>query len=294
MARRTTKPAPPLPYPRLGSSRLAYVGLPRDGWRDAYHVLLTMPLIAFFAVMAGAFLIINTIFASLYLLDPGGIMGARQGSFSDAFFFSVQTLGTLGYGVMAPRTFWANLVVTAEVFLGLFNLAIATGLLFARISRPTARIMFSNKAVVVDFEGAPALMLRAANRRRNLVIEADVSVSLLRDVTTAEGVLMRRFDDLPTVRARSPLFFMTWTVIHRIDEASPFHGETRESLLAKRAEVLVVIKGLDETFVSTIHARASYTPNEIVWGAPFADIFVFGPDGRLAIDFTRFHDVVEA
>jgi inward rectifier potassium channel len=137
-------------------------------------------------------------------------------------------------------------------------------------------------------------MLRAANRRRNLVIEADVSVSLLRDVTTAEGVLMRRFDDLPTVRARSPLFFMTWTVIHRIDEASPFHGETRESLLAKRAEVLVVIKGLDETFVSTIHARASYTPNEIVWGAPFADIFVFGPDGRLAIDFTRFHDVVEA
>ena len=255
MARRKTKTPPP-PYPRLGSSRLAYRGLPRDGWRDAYHVLLTMPLIAFFAVMAGAFLIINTIFASLYLLDPGGVMGARHGSFSDAFFFSVQTLGTLGYGVMAPKTLWANLVVTAEVFLGIFNLAIATGLLFARISRPTARIMFSNKAVVVDFEGSPALMLRAANRRRNLVVEAEVSVSLLRDVTTAEGVLMRRFDDLPTVRARSPLFFMTWTVIHRIDEASPFHGETRESLLARRAEVLVVIKGLDETFVSTIHARA--------------------------------------
>jgi inward rectifier potassium channel len=294
MARRKTKPPPPPPYPRLGSSRLAYRGLPRDGWRDAYHVLLTMPLIAFFAVMAGAFLIINTIFASLYLLDPGGVMGARQGSFSDAFFFSVQTLGTLGYGVMAPKTLWANLVVTAEVFLGIFNLAIATGLLFARISRPTARIMFSNKAVVVDFEGAPALMLRAANRRRNLVVEAEVSVSLLRDVTTAEGVLMRRFDDLPTVRARSPLFFMTWTVIHRIDEASPFHGETRESLLARRAEVLVVIKGLDETFVSTIHARASYTPDEIVWGHPFADIFVFGPDGRLAIDFTHFHDVVGA
>jgi inward rectifier potassium channel len=294
MARRKTKTPPPPPYPRLGSSRLAYRGLPRDGWRDAYHVLLTMPLIAFFAVMAGAFLIINTIFASLYLFDPGGVMGARQGSFSDAFFFSVQTLGTLGYGVMAPKTLWANLVVTTEVFIGIFNLAIATGLLFARISRPTARIMFSNKAVVVDFEGAPALMLRAANRRRNLVVEAEVSVSLLRDVTTAEGVLMRRFDDLPTVRARSPLFFMTWTVIHRIDEASPFHGETRESLLARRAEVLVVIKGLDETFVSTIHARASYTPDEIFWGAPFADIFVFGPDGRLAIDFTRFHDIVEA
>jgi len=292
MPRRKTEPATEEPYPRLGSSRLAYLGLPRDGWRDAYHLLLTMPLIAFFGVMAGAFLSINTVFAGLYLIDPAGISGAPHLDFANAFFFSVQTLGTLGYGVLAPRSLWANLVVTAEVFVGLFNLAIATGLLFARISRPTARIMFSQVAVIADFEGAPALMFRAANRRRNLVVEADVSVSLLHDVTTAEGTLMRRFDDLPTVRARSPLFFMTWTVIHKIDEASPLHGETREGLLAKRAEVLVVIKGLDETFVSTIHARASYTPNEIVWGSRLADIFVFGADGRLAIDFGRFHEVV--
>jgi inward rectifier potassium channel len=294
MEAKTTQPPRASPYPRIGESRLAFRGLPRAGWRDAYHLLLNMPLAAFFAVMAVAFLLINGVFGLLYYIDPGGVSGARSGSYADAFFFSVQTLATLGYGVMAPKSLFTNLVVTAEVFLGLFNLAIATGLLFARISRPTARIMFSDKAVITDFDGAPALMFRAANRRRNLVVEADVSVSLLKDVRTAEGVLMRRFDDLPTLRGRTPLFFLTWTVIHRIDETSPLFGKTREELLADRSEILVIIKGLDETFVSTIHARASYQPDEIVWGGKLADIFSYGADGRFAIDFRRFHEVVDA
>src|SRR5665213_4327019 len=216
-------------YPRMGSGTLSYLGLPRDGWRDAYHVLLTMPLGAFFAVMAAGFLTVNGVFAGLYLLDPGGISGARPGTFSDAFFFSVQTMGTLGYGDMAPRSFYANAVVTSEAFVGLFNLAIATGLLFARISRPTARIEFSHKAVVTPFEGAPTLMFRAANRRRNLVVEAEVSVSLLRDLTTVEGAMIRRFDELRMVRSRTPLFSLTWQVMHRIDETSPLFGETLES-----------------------------------------------------------------
>jgi inward rectifier potassium channel len=248
-----------------------------------------MPLWGFFAVMAIAFLIVNAFFGSLYLLDPAGLSGARAGSFSDAFFFSVQTLGTLGYGVIAPRSLYENIVVTAEVFLGLFNLAVATGLLFARISRPTARIMFSDRAVVTPFEGEPTLIFRAANRRRNLVVEAEVSVNLLRDLTTLEGATMRRFDELKMIRARSPLFFLTWTVMHRIDEASPLWGETRETLLEKHAEIVVVMKGIDETFVSTIHARTSYTPDEIVWGRRLSDIFVTDDAGRRFIDFTRFN-----
>jgi inward rectifier potassium channel len=248
-----------------------------------------VPLWGFFALMATAFVGINAFFAVLYLLDPGGLSGARQGDFSDAFFFSVQTLGTLGYGVMAPRSVFENIVVTAEVFLGLFNLAAATGLLFARISRPTARIMFSDNAVVTPFEGEPTLMFRAANRRRNLVVEAEVSVSLLRDLTTREGATMRRFDELKTVRARTPLFFLTWTVMHQIDEASPLWGETRESLLEKHAEIVVVMKGTDETVSSTIHARTSYTPHEIVWERRLADIFLFDATGRRFLDFTRFH-----
>jgi inward rectifier potassium channel len=278
-------------YPRLGARSIPARGLPTDRWRDSYHYLLTMPSWAFFAVMALAFLAINALFAALYLLDPAGLSGARQGSFTDAFFFSVQTLGTLGYGVMAPRSLYENIVVTAEVFLGLFNLAVATGLMFARISRPTARIMFSDKAVVTPFEGESTLIFRAANRRRNLVVEAEVNVSLLRDLTTIEGVSMRRFDELKMVRARTPLFFLTWTVMHRIDDSSPLWGETRESLLEKHAEIVVVMKGIDETFVTTIHARTSYAPEEIVWGRRLADIFVTDSSGARFIDFTRFHQV---
>ena len=147
---------------------------------------------------------INAVFALLYMADPGGVTNARPGSFADAFFFSVQTLGTLGYGVMAPKSLASNLITTLETFVGLVNLAIATGLLFARISRPTARIMFSERAVVTPFDGVPTLMFRAANQRRNLVIEAEVSVTLIHDVTTREGGILRRFDELagPAPHAR--------------------------------------------------------------------------------------------
>ncbi|HEY2177785.1 MAG TPA: ion channel [Caulobacteraceae bacterium] len=280
----------PRAYPRLGTARVISKGLPRDAWRDAYHILLTIPLWAFLAVMAAGYLAINSLFALIYMTDPGGIAGAAPGDFADHFFFSVQTFGSVGYGVLYPRSFHANLIMSVESFVGLFNLAIATGLLFARFSRPTARIMFSNIAVVAPFEGATALMFRAANRRRNLVVEAEVNVSLVRDVTTSEGVEMRRFYDLPVLRARSPLFFMTWQVMHPIDEQSPLYGHTARSLLEQRAEILVVMKGLDETFASTIHARGSYTPEQIVWGRQFANIFSEDGRGRRLIDFRRFHD----
>ena len=286
------KPDLPRPYPRLGRSRARYLGLPRDGWRDAYHVLLTMPLWAFLTVMAAAYVGVNALFAAAYLADPVGIAGARPGDAQDAFFFSVQTLASVGYGQMWPRSLWANSIATVESFVGLFNLGVATGLLFARISRPTARIMFSRSAVVTPMNGIPTLMFRAANQRRNMVVEAEVSVTLIHDVVTEEGVTLRRFDEIPVLRSKSPLFFLTWQVMHAIDEASPLWGETTASLLARKAEILVVMKGLDETFVSTIHARASYTPHDILWGRRLSDIFTREPDGERAIDFRRFHDTV--
>jgi inward rectifier potassium channel len=287
------KLSPPVtPYPRMGTQGATYIGLPRDGWRDAYHRLMIMPTWAFLATMAGAYLAMNALFAGLYMLDPDGVASARPGDFLDVFFFSAQTLGSVGYGVMWPRSAYANWVATTEMFVGLFNLGAATGLLFARISRPTARIMFSDRAVVATHDGAPTLMFRAANRRRNVVVEAEVSVTLVKDETTLEGGVIRRFHELPVQRSRTPLFFLTWQVMHVVDESSPLFGESTESLLAKRAEVLVVMKGLDETYVSTIHARASYTPDEIVWGRRLADIFTLLPDGGRAIDFRRFHDIV--
>ncbi len=292
MSEQTEPPAPVVPYPRLGERSATYVGLPRDGWRDAYHWLLTMPLWAFIAVMAAAFLAVNALFAALYMLDPTGVANARPGVFLDDFFFSVQTLASLGYGAMFPRSLWANSIATAESFIGLFNLGVATGLLFARISRPTARIMFSRQAVVTPMNGLPTLMFRAANRRRNVVVEAEVSLTLVQDVVTEEGVVLRRFEELPVLRSKSPLFFLTWQVMHAIDDTSPLYGQTRETLLTRKAEILVVMKGLDETFVTTIHARTSYMPDDIAWDRRLADIFSQEPDGARTIDFRRFHDTV--
>jgi inward rectifier potassium channel len=282
------------PYHRLGSQEVAMLGLPHDGWRDAYHRLLTVPTPVFLAIMGLTYLMVNAIFGGLYMLDAKGVLNARPQVFWDYFFFSVQTLGTLGYGVMAPKSLYANILVTLEVFLGLLNLGVATGLLFARISRPTARIMFSDQAVVTPLNGVPTLMLRAANRRRNLVLEAEVSITLAYDVVTQEGDRLRRFVELTPVRARTPLFFLTWQIMHLIDPNSPLHGESAESLAAKKAELLVVIRGLDETFVSTIHARTSYLPHEIFWGRRFADILTATADGRRAVDFNRFHKLDDA
>jgi inward rectifier potassium channel len=279
---------------RLGDrGNVVFRGAPQDGWRDAYHLMLTMPTPAFLAVMAGGYLAINLLFAGLYFLDPIGIAQARPGLFLDDFFFSVQTLDTLGYGVMSPNTLYANIIVTCEVFVGLFNLGFATSLLFARVSRPTARIMFSNLAVVASLNGEPTLMLRAANRRRNLVLEADVSLTLAHDVVTEEGDVLRRFDTLTPLRQRTPLFVLTWQIMHRIGPDSPLHGETAESLARRNAEILVIIRGLDETFVADIHARASYLPHEIVWGRRFADILSFGANGTRIVDFGRFNDLDE-
>lgn len=289
---KTPDPAAMEAYPRLGDRGAVYVGLSRGLWRDAYHWLLVMPNLAFLAVLAAGFLAVNLIFAGLYVIDPGGVANAQPGNFVDAFFFSVQTIGSVGYGAMWPRSTWANAVATLEIFAGLFNLGIATGLLFARISKPTARIMFTDRAVVTEFNGVPTLIFRAANQRRNLVVEAEVSVTMVHNVVSREGQELRRFDELPLLRSKTPLFFLTWQVMHPINEASPLFGETVESLRARNAEVLVVMKGLDETFATTIYARASYAPHEIVWGRRLADIFTYLPDGRRAIDFRRFHDIV--
>lgn len=278
------------PAGTMSRPQVRYIGQAKDGWRDAYHYLLTMPLWRFFTVMAAGYIAVNAVFAVAYLA-VGGVSGIGRGDFAGAFFFSAETLSTVGYGQSAPQTFAAHVVVTIEIFVGLFNLAIATGLLFARISRPTARVVFSDRAVVTPLDGTPTLMLRSANRRQNRIVEAEVTMTLVRDAVTQEGDFYRRFEALATVRTRSPVFILTWTIMHQVDELSPLFGETTASLKARRAEIWVVVKGLDETFAQTIHARATYTPDQIVWGGRFADIFSRDATGMPVIDYTRFHDI---
>ena len=182
--------------------------------------------------------------------------------------------------------------MTAEVLLGVLMVALITGLAFARFSRPTARILFSRVVVIGAVNGTPTLSLRIANERRNQVVQAEVTLSLLRDEVTAEGHFLRRFYDLKLARARTPVFALTFAVMHPLDRDSPLHGATPETLAAEQAEIIVTLTGIDATLSQNIYARTSYLCDEILFNRRFVDIFGVMPDGRRAIDCAQFHDTV--
>lgn len=256
--------------------------------RDLYHQLLTISWPGFIARMGLLYLTMNALFALAYLADPGGIANAQPGKFTDAFFFSVQTMASIGYGAMYPQTLYTHCLVTLEAFVGLLLIAMATGMSFARFSLPTARILFSHYAVIAPYNGVPTLMFRTANRRRNRILEARLWVTLVLDEYTNEGEFFRRFYDLRLSRAQTPLFALTWTAMHEIDDTSPLYGATPESLAQVSAEIIVILTGIDETLSQTIHARHSFIADEIRWNHRFVDIIGWAPDGRRAIDFRNF------
>ena len=275
---------------RESSDRVVAIGLRAALVNDLYHYLLVLPWTAFLTALAVVYLGLNLVFATLYLVGDAAIANARPGVFADAFFFSVETLSTIGYGQMSPGTLYGNVVMTVEALAGVLLVAVAAGLMFARFSKPTARVVFSKVAVVGPFNGMPTLSLRLANERRNQILDAQVSVALVRDERTAEGDWIRRFYDLQLARQRSPIFAMTFTVMHPIDADSPLRNASPSSLAAEGAELVVTVTGLDETTLHTIHARTSYLAHEICWDRRFADVFTQTADGRLAIDYRRFHD----
>jgi len=259
-------------------------------WTDFYHAVLTAPWSLFFAGLAVMFITINAIFALAYMGDPQGLANARPGNFWDAFLFSVETICSVSYSTMVPKSLYANIVVVIEAFFGILNLALVTGVMFSRFSRPFARVVFSNVAVIVPFDGVPTLMFRAANQRGNQIMEAEITVSMAHQVTTREGHAMRRFDEMKLVRGRSPLFALSWTVMHRIDETSPLYGATLDTLYDAQVELVIVLSGTDDTLSEKIYARHSYTPDEIRWGHRFVDILSIAPNGRRIVDLRRFHD----
>jgi inward rectifier potassium channel len=287
-----TSPQPARLIVREPADRTRAIGLERPWLGDLYHLALRIAWWRFLVAGLVLYLAANALFALLYLAEPGAIANARPGSFRDAFFFSVQTIATLGYGVMAPATLYANLVVTIETAVGLLLLALATGMVFARFSRPTARILFSRVAVIGPYDGVPTLSFRLANQRRNQILEAEVGVTLLRDERTQEGATIRRFYDLKLARSRSPVFALTFTVMHQIDGDSPLHGATPSSLEADNAELVVTVGGIDETIAARLHARTSYLPHEILWGHRFVDVIGWTDDGCRVVDYRRFHDTV--
>lgn len=273
-----------------GGSNIVVLGRHHSRWGDMYHRLLTLSWLQVLGLMCTTYIVINALFAILFLMGGGGIANAKPGSFADAFFFSVQTMASIGYGAMYPQSLYANIVVTFESILGLFWLTMATGLMFARFSRPTARVLFSNVAVVVPRDGVPTLMFRAANQRGNQILEAQMRVMLIRNVIT-EGEFMRRFYDMALERSQNPIFALTWTAMHPINEQSPLHGMTAEDLTEIEAEILVTMNGIDDTFSQTILARHSYIPSEIFWNMRLRDIITRATDGRRAVNYQNFHEI---
>ena len=260
---------------------------------DFYHYLLTAswPMLLF--QISVAFVAINLLFALAYYW-AGGIDNARPGHFEDAFFFSVQTMGTIGYGRLSPVSWPANTIMSVEALASMIGLALMTGLIFAKFSRPTARVRFSRVCVVARRDGVPSLMIRMANVRMNQIVEAEIRVVLARQERTLEGEDVRRFHDLTLTRYRNAIFAFSWTAIHPIEPGSPIYETTPEELEAARAEVIVSVTGIDDTFKQTVYTRHTYSPSTIIWGARFVDITKRTAEGELAFDYTHFDDVEPA
>jgi inward rectifier potassium channel len=274
--------------------RTAESGNPSDGYfDDFYHQLMTSSWPLLLLEVLVTLISINCLFASGYLI-AGGIEHARHGSFADAFFFSVQTMATIGYGKMAPVGFVANLLASGEALTGLLTFALVTGLVFSKFSRPTARVRFTRNAVISLRDGVPSLMFRMANVRANQIVEAQIHVVFARQERTLEGEEVRRFYDLELARYRNTIFTYSWTAIHPIDLKSPLFGASAQTLNASDAEITVSLTGIDETFSQTVYARYYYGAEDIIWGARLADITTRTPDGEFLLDFTRYDKVLPA
>jgi inward rectifier potassium channel len=272
--------------------RIRQIGERRWHPSDIYHELLRLTWPQLAASFVAFFLSFNLLFAWLYTLDPTGVHwdeNVRVSSpFWHALFFSVHTVATIGYGDQFPVSEYANILVVVEITLGILMFALVTGIVFARFSRPTARFRFSNIAVVHELGGKPTLMFRAANLRHNLVFEARANVSILAD-EVLDGTRMRRFRDLKLVRDANPVFALTWTIMHVIDEESPLASVTQSDL---NSEIIVVLSGIDDRTGQGIHGRWSYLPSDIQWNAKFTDIIDQLPDGTRTIDYRRFDEFV--
>ena len=271
------------------------LGLPRRFGEDAFHRIMGMGWWRLVGLFTGVFLAFNLVFATLYWLDPTGLVVTRDmggiAPFWRDFFFSVHTVATIGYGNIYPASTYANVVVVAEITLGIVYFALATGMAFARFSRPTARILFSRVMVLREMDGVPTLMLRAANQRHNMIYSAEARLSLLVDAEVG-GVRMRRFVDLPLARSSNPTFALTWTLLHPIDGDSPLAQWVRNES-ALDIEIVVLLSGVDEVSGQAIHGRWAYGGDDVRRGGRFADILGVAEDGARTVDYTRFHEVLE-
>lgn len=276
---------------KLGTRRVVTQGIVTPIFHDLFHHFMTVSWPRLFATLAAFFIVFDLLFGFLYFLAPGCIANLNPPGFAGDFFFSVETLATVGYGEMHPETFYGHLIAMIEIFVGLMSLALITGLMFARFSRPRARFLFTRNGVVRIIDGKPTLMFRAANERQNVVQDASARLRMLRDDVTAEGYRLRRIIDLPLLRSEHPMFALGWTIMHIIDDSSPLYSETAESLSTSKAAFVLSLSGTDENTGQTLMARGEYSNADIRWNSTFQDILEEAPDGSILVDYGKFNDV---
>ncbi len=279
---------------QLGERRVVAEGLPRSFWNDLNHYAMTASWPRFFAALAVGFLCLNTLFALIYLLgaalgdDP--VANARPGSFADYFFFSVETLATVGYGDLHPRSLYGHLVATVATFVGVSSVAIVAGATFARFARPRARLLFAQNLVVAPHDGVRMLMVRFANERVNAITEATAQLWLFRIERTAEGANFRKFYRLRLTRDDNPIFALTWTLMHPLDEESPLHGWNEEDFASSNANIVLIFSGHDENSNQLVRDRRLYSARQVLVDHDYVDIARGDAQDFTVLDFGQFNE----
>jgi len=277
----------------LGGREVIAEGLHLNFWADISHRSMTASWPAFIGGAALVFVAFNAVFALFYWIGNEPISNVPGGAYIDYLYFSIETLSTAGYGDMHPQTHYGHFIATVELFTGIFSMSLMTGLIFARFSRPNARLLFADYPVISSHEGKRTLMVRFANERHNIIGNATARLWMLKNVVTMEGRPLRRFYELPLIRNEHPALALSWTLYHVVDEESPLYGLNADDLEASKVSLLVVVSGYDVVAAQTVHARKSYDHSDIRFGQRYADIIGTSEDGRIRINYDRFHETFE-
>jgi inward rectifier potassium channel len=278
---------------RLGGREIITEGLRLSFWADISHRCMTASWPSFIGGAVLVFIVFNAAFAVLYWIGDQPVSNVPSGDYLDYLYFSIETLSTAGYGDMHPQTHYGHFIAAVELFTGIFSMSLMTGLIFARFSRPRARLLFAKFPVISGHEGRLTLMIRFANERHNIIGNATARLWLLRNVISEEGRSLRRFTELALVRNEHPALALSWTLFHVIDSTSPLDGLNADDLEAAKVSLVVVVSGYDVVAAQTIHARMSYDHTHIRFGQRYADILDTLEDGRIRIDYSKFHDTLD-
>jgi inward rectifier potassium channel len=277
---------------RFGHREIETLGLSQGFWTDLYHRAMTVYWPVFFGSAAVLFVTLNAVFGFLYWLGHEPIANAEGNGPLAYFYFSIETLATVGYGDMHPQTDYGHLIATVEIFTGMSFLAVMTGLIFARFSRPRARFVFADTAVITRHEGRQALMIRTANARHNTISRASARLWLIRAERSREGDQLRRFYELRLDRSEHPMFVLSWMLFHILDKDSPLYAATASDLEEGDALFVLNVGGLDDSSAQQLYARHVYSWRDIRWNHRYKDITSVSPQGRFLLDYTKFNDVV--